>query len=137
MLRKHGEQALYKSSRELVTAYQHTAILARDHAGETRERKALEERVARPEEFRPLQEAQAAGEDERKRLAEQLQDNIIASLVAIAVDLGFLKRKAKQMSEELEEALAQLGARIQDTDRQLQNDSMHETVHSRVLASLT
>ena len=118
---KRAEQALQENTRQLEEARRQTATYSEELAKESGKRKGLEEELESLEELRRLQAAQASSEDEQKRLAEALHDNILVPLAAIGVDIGFLRRKAKPISEELEAGLTELGARIKDTDRHLRN----------------
>lgn len=119
--RQRAEQALQENTRHLEEAHRQTATYSQELAKESGKRKGLEEELVSLEELRRLQAAQASSEDEQKWLAEELHDNILVPLAAIGVDIGFLRRMAKPISEELEAGLTELGARIKDTDRQLRN----------------
>lgn len=70
-------------------------------------------------ELRRLQVAEVARETERKRLAEELHDDTMAALAATALELGLLRRRAGQLSQELAEDCASLITRIRETDRRL------------------
>ena len=83
---------------------------------EIAERIRAESELARSEELRHLQAAEAARETERKRLAEELHDDTMASLAAMALEMGFLRR---QVTGELEEGLVRLTTRLKDTDQRL------------------
>ena len=80
-----------------------------------------EEQLSRSEELRRLQVAESARETERKRLAEELHDETMASLAAMAMELGFLRRQAAQVSQDLGDRLADIVTRVRDTDRQLRH----------------
>ena len=70
-------------------------------------------------ELRRLQVAESARETERKRLAGELHDETMASLAAMNMKIGLMRRRAGQVSQELEEGFSYLITRIKDTDRQL------------------
>lgn len=85
------------------------------------ERIRAEEQLSRSEELRRLQVAESARETERKRLAEELHDETMASLAAMALEMGFLRRQAAQVSPELGDGIADIVTRIKDTDKQLRH----------------
>ena len=118
-LRRQAEEALGRRTQELERSHQQGEALAGELARESSIREGLEEGLARSEELRRLQAAWVTGDHARKRLAERLHDDIMASLLSIAVDLGFLRWEARNVSEELEEGMARLGARLKDTDHKL------------------
>ena len=83
------------------------------------ERIRAEEQLSHSEELRRLQVAESARETERKRLAEELHDETMASLAAMGMEMGFLRHQAGKVSPELADGLADIITRIKDTDRQL------------------
>jgi len=58
------------------------------------ERIRAEEQLSRSEELRRLQVAESARETERKRLAEELHDQTMSSLAAMALEMGFLRHQS-------------------------------------------
>ena len=85
------------------------------------ERIRAEEQLSRSEELRRLQVAESARETERKRLAEELHDDTMASLAAMAMEMGFLRHQADKVSPDLAGGLADIITRIKDTDQQLRH----------------
>ena len=85
------------------------------------ERIRAEEQLSHSEELRRLQVAESARETERKRLAEELHDETMASLAAMGMDMGFLRHQAGKVSPDLADGLADIITRIKDTDRQLRH----------------
>jgi len=83
------------------------------------ERIRAEEQLSHSEDLRRLQVAESARETERKRLAEELHDETMASLAAMGMEMGFLRHQAGKVSPELADGLADIITRIKDTDRQL------------------
>ena len=124
---------------EEVQAMVHNAVrqqrLSMDHRGlvenlqlanrrldeQIAERIRAEEQLSRSEELRRLQVAESARETERKRLAEELHDETMSSLAAMALEMGFLRHQAAQVSPELGDGLAEIVTRIKDTDKQLRH----------------
>ena len=85
------------------------------------ERIRAEEQLSHSEELRRLQVAESARETERKRLAEELHDETMASLAAMGMDMGFLRHQAGKVAPELADGLTDIITRIKDTDRQLRH----------------
>lgn len=85
------------------------------------ERIRAEEQLSRSEELRRLQVAESARETERKRLAEELHDETMASLAAMALEMGFLRHQAAQVYPDLGDGLDNIITRIKDTDKQLRH----------------
>ena len=104
----------------LATAFNQMADQISE-ATETLEDRARERTTELEEthELRRLQVAESARETERKRLAGELHDETMASLAAMNMEMGLMRRRAGQVSQEMEEGLSYLINRIKDTDRQL------------------
>ena len=108
-LLQKAEDTLRRTTLESDKARQEAA----EHAQE------LERRLAHSEEVRRLQSAASRREGERKRLSEELHDDIMTPLAAIGVDFGLLKRETGNISPAAMEDLANLGAKIKDIDLRL------------------
>ena len=118
--RQEQAAALQENLRQLEAAYQQASsyaqLLDQELTKETQqEQESIQRRVA-----------QEAREDERKKLAEELHDETMADLAAMALEVGLLRRHAGQSaapddgdSSEVEESLADLGARLKDTNLRL------------------
>ena len=114
-----AEETLQRNALELEKARQQKADYAQELAAETTRRQGLERQLALSEEVRLLQAAALSREDERKRLSEELHDDIMTPLAAIGVDVGLLRRDTGNIPERAMEDLANLGAKIKDIDLHL------------------
>lgn len=85
------------------------------------ERIRAEAALARSEGLRRLQTTAADTETERKAPVGELHEETTATLAAIALDVGILRRKATQVSDELREGLAQLITRLNDIEQGLRH----------------
>ena len=104
----------------LATAFNQMADQI-SHATDTLEDRVRERtrELEEAHELRRLQVAESARETERKRLAGELHDETMASLAAMNLEMGLMRRRAGEVSEDLAEGLTYLINRIKDTDRQL------------------
>ena len=118
-LLKKAQDALRRTVLESDKARHKTADYARELSAETIKREGLEGQLAYSEEVRQLQAAALRREDERKRLSEELHDNIMTPLAAIGVDFGLLKRDATNIPQGVQEDLGNLGAKIKEIDLRL------------------
>ena len=66
-----------------------------------------------------LDAAEAAREEERKTLSEELHDETLSDLGSLAVELAFMKRKASSISPDLGSGLDEIRDRLRGIDRRL------------------
>ena len=118
-LLKKAEETLRRTALDSDKAREEAAAYAQELAAETVKREGLEGQLAHSEEVRQLQAAALRREGERKRLSEELHDDIMTPLAAIGVDFGLLKRDTSNISEGVLEDLEDLGAKIKDIDLRL------------------
>lgn len=118
-LLKKAEETLQLSSLALENAHQQAAGYSQELAAESTKRQGLEDQLALSEEVRLLQSTALSRENERKRLSEELHDDIMTPLAAIGVDFGLLRRQAGNIPEGALEDLTNLGAKIKDIDIRL------------------
>ena len=118
--RQEQAAALQENLRQLEAAYQQASSYAQQLEQELSEESQLEQESIQ------RRVAQEAREDERKKLAEELHDETMADLAAMALEVGLLRRHAGQGADqsdsdvsEVEESLADLGARLKDTNLRL------------------
>ena len=118
--RQERAAALQENLRQLEVAYQQ----ATNFAQELTEEYSTDNREA--EESRQRVVAEAAREDERKRLAEELHDETMSDLAALSLEVGLLRRQAGKVSEgspgdmrDVESSLVELGTRLKDTNIRL------------------
>jgi len=128
-------EALQENLRQLELAYQQATGYAQELAEELSEERQEEEASLQ------RQAAQAAREEERKRLAAELHDDTMADLAALALEVGLMRRHAGQASDasggdmkEVEANLQQLGARLKDTNLRLRQ--MVQGISPTVLTEL-
>lgn len=118
--REERAAELQENLRQLEIAYQQASNLAQElaeeYASDNREEEESRQRVA----------AEAAREDERKRLAEELHDETMSDLAALSLEVGLLRRQAGKVSEgspgdmrDVESSLAELGGRLKKTNVRL------------------
>ena len=118
--RQEQAAALQENLRQLEVAYQQASSYAQQLDQE------LSEETQQEQESIQQRVAQEAREDERKKLAEELHDETMADLAAMALEVGLLRRHAGQGADAaegdysaVEESLADLGARLKDTNLRL------------------
>jgi signal transduction histidine kinase len=118
--RQEQAAALQENLRQLESAYQQASNYAQQLDQE------LTEETQQEQESIQRRVAQEAREDERKKLAEELHDETMADLAAMALEVGLLRRHASQGadsaegdSSEVQESLADLGTRLKDTNLRL------------------
>ena len=117
--RQERAAELQENLRQLEIAYQEATSFAQ----ELTEEYATDNQEA---EDRQRVVAEAAREEERKRLAEELHDETMSDLAALSLEVGLLRRQAGKVSEgspvdmrDVEASLAELGGRLKDTNIRL------------------
>ena len=118
--RQDRADELQENLRQLEIAYQQASNFAQElteeYATDNREEEESRQRVV----------AEAAREEERKRLGEELHDETMSDLAALSLEVGLLRRQAGKVSEgspgemgDVEASLAELGTRLKDTNIRL------------------
>lgn len=133
--RQEQAAALQENLRQLEAAYQQASSYAKQLDQE------LTEETQHEQESIQRRVAQEAREDERKKLAGELHDETMADLAAMALEVGLLRRHAGQAgamdsgdSNEVAESLADLGARLKDTNLRLRQ--MVQGIFPSVLSNM-
>ena len=133
--RQEQAAALQENLRQLEAAYQQASNYAQQLDQELSEESQLEQESIQ------RRVAQEAREDERKKLAEELHDETMADLAAMALEVGLLRRHAGQGAaldegdpSDVEESLADLGTRLKDTNLRLRQ--MVQGIFPSVLSNM-